>query len=94
MKKKLLVLAAMVIPVCLYLNVWQAFRYRMVENEVESLEDEQQLWLENNKKAIVGIEVLGAPSRINELASEMEDLEKPEILPAIRIEVASGEGDG
>jgi hypothetical protein len=94
MRKKLILLAALAIPACLYLNVWQAFRYRMVETQVEHREDQQQMWLENNKKIIIGIEVLGAPSRIDGLASNMEALENPKRPAVIRIVVDSEKSDG
>lgn len=93
MKKKAILLAAIIIPACFYLNVWQAFRYRIVENEIVSLEQEQRDWLEKNKKMIIGIEVLGAPSRIDGLAVEMEELIKPEVPRRVRVTVDGG-GDG
>ena len=94
MRKKLILLAALAVPACLYLNVWQAFRYRMVENHVEYREDQQQMWLESNKKVIIGIEVLGAPSRVDGLAADMDVLENPESTTVIRVVVDSGRSDG
>lgn len=94
MKKKLVVLIAFAVPVCFYLNVWQAYRYRMVENDVIALEKEQQEWLEANKKVIVGIEVLGAPERIDTVASEIDGLENPGNPSVIRVELGNGGGDG
>ena len=94
MKKKLLLLVVASVPALLYLNVWQAFRYRAVEVEIQQLEDTQRSWLEKNKKVIVGIEVLGAPMRIDELASEIDGLEKPKTPATFRIEIGNGGGDG
>ena len=94
MKRKLLLLIVASVPAFLYLNVWQALRYKAVETEVERLEDTQRSWLEKNKKVIVGIEVLGAPMRIDGLAAEIEGLEKPVSTETFRIEINNGGGDG
>jgi len=91
-KKKLLLLIILSVPVFLYLNVWQAFRYRVVETEIELLESKQQEQIEENKKAIIGIEVLGTPARINDLATGMEDLSRKEFPAAIRIRIDEPEG--
>jgi cytoskeletal protein RodZ len=93
-KRKLILLVIVSIPVLLYLNVWQAFRYRAVETEIELLEVKQQEWIEENKKAIIGIEVLSAPSRINGLTSEIDGLTRPEIPAAIRINIDNSKGGG
>ncbi len=92
MKKKLILLIILVVPVLLYLNVWQAFKYRVVETEIELLEDQQQKWIEKNKKIIIGIEVLGAPDRINTLAAEMDGLHKSNLPAAIRVKVGDKRG--
>ena len=76
----------------LLLAVWQAFRYRIVETEIGLLEDQQQEWIEKNKRIIVGIEVLGAPERIDTLASEIEGLKRNDLPTAIRIDVEESRG--
>lgn len=94
MKRKLILLIIVSVPALLYLNVWQAFRYRSVETEIELLEVKQQEWIEENKKAIIAIEVLGAPSRINGLASEIDGLTLPETTAVIRINIDDARGGG
>ena len=92
MKEKLILLIILAVPVLLYLNVWQAFRYRVVETEIELLEDQQREWIEKNKKIIVGIEVLGAPDRIDTLAAEIDGLHRSNLPAAIRIKVDDSRG--
>ena len=92
MKKKLILLIILTIPVLLYLNVWQAFRYRVVETEIELLEGQQQEWIEKNKKIIVGIEVLGAPERVDILAAEIGGLNRNNTPAAIRVKLDDSRG--
>jgi hypothetical protein len=92
MKKKLLLLAILTIPALLYLNVSQALRYRVVETEIQLLTSKQQEWIEKNKKIIIGIEALGAPSRIYGLASEIEGLQQSSSPESIRVEIDSDNG--
>lgn len=92
MKKKLLLLLLVSIPGLLYLNVSQAYRYRAIETEIELLERKQQEWIENNKKIIVGIEALGAPSRVYGLASEIDGLQLDDSPARIRVEIENTKG--
>ena len=92
MKKVAFLLLILSVPVLLYLNVWQAFRYRVVETEIELYQTNQQKWIEKNKNIIVGIEVLSAPSRINELAPDIEGLSRNPASAAIRIKVDNAQG--
>lgn len=93
MKRKLLLLVILTVPALLYLNAWQAMRYRVVETEINLLEEKQQEWIEKNKKIIIGIEALSAPARINGLASEMETIKQSDSPAGIRIEM-KGAGSG
>ena len=92
MKRRVILMIILVIPVLLYLNVWQAFRYRVVETEIGLLEEQQQEWIEKNKKVIVGIEVLGAPSRVDTLAAEIDGLRRNDLPTAIRVKVDDSGG--
>ena len=87
MRRKVLLLLILTVPALLYLNAWQAMRYRVVETEIDLLEDKQQEWIEKNKKILIGIEALSAPARIYGLASEMENLKQSESPAGIRIEM-------
>lgn len=76
MSKRVLVLIFLTLPVFLFLNVWQVYRYKNLENTIEHLEEEQQEWVEKNKRLIAGIAVLSSPERLAKLAEEDLDLEE------------------
>jgi cell division protein FtsL len=83
-----------VLPVALFLNVWQSFRYETTEREVAQLEEQQRDMVEENKRLIAGIAVLRSPARIGSLAESELELERgfPARTVYIRIE-AGGEDD-
>ena len=68
MKKLVLFFMVFSIPVILFFNTWQNFRYRTLYSEVRKLEKQQEQWLENNKSLIVGIEIFKSPKRIERIA--------------------------
>lgn len=70
MKKSILVLLVVLVPVLLFANVFQAYRYSMLEREVSDLEQRQHQLIERNKRAILAISVLTSPDRIGALAEE------------------------
>ena len=86
-KKKLILIMVLSVPAFLYVNVWQTIRYEMVDSQIEVLESEQHAWVEENKKIIIGIEVLSSPARIDAIAAETTDLKKGSELNDIRIDV-------
>ena len=86
-KNTLLLAMVLSVPALLYLNVWQTIRYEVMDSQIEVLESEQQAWVEENKKIIIGIEVLSSPSRIDGLALETQGLGKYRELGDIRIDV-------
>ena len=88
-KKGLILIIVLSVPAFLYINVWQTIRYEMVDSQIEVLESEQHAWVEENKKIIIGIEVLGSPARIDAIAAETAGLKKGRDLNAIRIDVNS-----
>ncbi len=67
-KRLILFLMILSVPVILFLNTWQNFRYRSLYSEVLKLEKQQETWLENNKSLIVGIEIFKSPKRIERIA--------------------------
>lgn len=76
MRRPLLVLLIIAVPVLLFANVVQAFRYGQLENRVAELEEEQLALIEENKRAILAISVLTSPMRVGELAEEVLELER------------------
>ncbi len=76
MSKRALILIFLTLPVFLFVNVWQVYRYKNLENTIEQLEEEQQEWVEKNKRLIAGIAVLSSPERLAKLAENDLELEK------------------
>jgi hypothetical protein len=70
------VLLIIALPVLLFANVVQAFRYGMLERRVEELEREQLTLIEENKRAILAVSVLTSPRRIGALAEDVLELER------------------
>lgn len=76
MRRPLVVLLIILVPVLLFANVAQAFRYGRLEQKIEELEREQLALIEENKRAILAITVLTSPRRVGELAEGVLDLER------------------
>lgn len=92
MKRLMIILFVATVPALLFLNTWQTFRYDRLRSEVESLEEEQRYWLEENKRLLIGIEVLGSPQRIDELARGRRELEKADDRADMRIRLVPADG--
>jgi len=75
--------AVVVIPVLVFLNVWQSFLYSAVKMEISRMESQQKDLLERNKRSITGISVLESPERIEGLAKDRLRLERP--IPGLNI---------
>ncbi|MAG13934.1 MAG: hypothetical protein CMN78_05005 [Spirochaetales bacterium] len=89
----MLILAmVLTVPAMLYLNVWQTIRYEVIESQIESLESEQHAWVEENKKIIVAIEVLGSPARVDEISAQVVDLHRDFAVRDFRIQIRHAEG--
>ncbi len=86
MRRPLVALLVLLVPVLLFANVLQAFRYGTLERRVRELEQEQIALIEENKKAILAISVLTSPHRIGELAENKLGLERigPESVTRLR----------
>ena len=70
MKRAVCIGIIITIPVLVFLNVFQTFRYYSVEKDISSLEHEQKEWIEKNKRVVSGIAVLNSPIRIEKIAKE------------------------
>lgn len=94
MKKVIIALVVLLLPVFLLLNVWQAFSYRMAETNITELEARQKKMLEENKRLIIGIEFLRNPERLEKAAEEQLDMTRAKSDEIIRITVPAGGIDG
>ena len=59
---------ALVLGGLLFLNTWEGYRFERLRRDVQQLEAEQRDWLEQNKKLVAALAVLGSPQRIDRLA--------------------------
>ena len=64
------------VPVLLFANAHQAFRFDQLRREVREAESEQRALLEANKRAITSVSALSSPARIDRLAREVFELEQ------------------
>lgn len=68
MKKKIWLLVLFSIPVFMFANAYQAFRYIRQENTIQMLDREQRSLIEANKRAVTDISVLTSPRRVRSAA--------------------------
>lgn len=59
-----------------FLGTWQGYRYEALKRELQGLEAEQRDWLEQNKKLVAALAVMGSPERIERLALKELGLKK------------------
>jgi cell division protein FtsL len=83
MSRRILILLVIAVPLLLFANVLQAFRYSRLEREISRLEQEQLALIEENKRAILAISVLSSPQRVGPLAVDelgLERIDEEEII--------------
>ena len=93
MKKYLVLAAVALIPVLVFLNVWQSFRYTAMKKDLARMEALQKDLLERNKRSITGISVLESPERIEGIAKGKLGLTRPEADRFIYIQPKKKEKD-
>jgi cell division protein FtsL len=76
MRKLLILILTLLIPVMFFLEVYGAFSTGKLNDRIAALEAEQDEWLEKNKKLIVAIQVYRTPERIEKIAREELNLSK------------------
>ncbi len=70
MKKKSIVLLLLIIPLVLFANAYQAFRFVSQENRIVQLDRQQRRLVEQNKRHITELSMLRSPERIRSVASQ------------------------
>jgi cell division protein FtsL len=90
-KRVLVFTMAVTIPVFLFLNAWQGYKYGRLAREIRRMEAEQKNWFEENKKLIASIAIFSSPSRIDRSAREELGLSKPESRDIDRIHIRGDE---
>ena len=76
MKRLLLLLVAISVPVLFFVSVYQVYRYNQLHREVREIQLEQKELYEKNKRMIANIAILSSPERIEKLAKEELGLER------------------
>jgi cell division protein FtsL len=76
MRRSILSGLIVLIPILLFVNVFQSVRYSRLERHIAELEAEQRELIEQNKRAILAISVLTSPDRIGGLAEQELELER------------------
>ena len=92
MRRILLVVVVCSVPALMFLNAWQVFRFGQALDEIRELERAQRELIEENKNTLVGIEVLSSPSRLEEIVSGMDDIEKRLMAPRVLIRIGDDAG--
>ena len=64
MKRIALFFLVCTVPAMIFLNAWQVYRFQSALREIRELEAMQRSLIEENKKALIGVEILSSPSRI------------------------------
>jgi hypothetical protein len=90
-KKVLIILAVITIPVLLFINTWQGFKYERINAEIRSHEHEQKEWFEENKKMLAVISVYSSPARVKKIVEENSNFNIQRPGQAVIIKF-SGEG--
>ena len=70
LKRVLLYIWVITIPLFFALNAWQSARYFQLSEEVERLEKVQGDQIEQNKRLVAGIAVLSSAERIEKIAKD------------------------
>ncbi len=89
MSRRFTIALVILVPILLFANALQAYRYNRLEQEITSLEREQLALIEENKRAILAISVLSSPQRVGPLAEEELGLERPDEERIIRMRTVS-----
>ena len=66
------------VPVLLFMNVSQSFRYERLASEIDSYELEQKEWLEENKKMLSTYSVFSSPARVQQITEDIPELNTAE----------------
>ena len=92
MTRRVLLLLIVAVPVLLFANALQAYRYSQLEREIGRLQDKQEVLIEENKRAILAISVLSSPQRIGPLAENELGLRRVVSAEIVRMQTGTAEG--
>jgi len=87
LKKILVILLVLTIPVMLFLYAMQAKKYTELNREIVELERKQEKLIEENKRLVSDISVLTSADRIEKVAVEDLGMHKAETEDIVRVEM-------
>lgn len=82
----------LLIPLLLFAQLWQSYRYQVLMADVDRLEEEQESAYERNKAGWAAAAAISSPERIQTLAQDELGLEKLKEGRLIRVLSASSGG--
>ena len=91
MKKMIIILLTVIVPLMFFLEVWGVFYVQRVTENIEKLESTQNEWLDKNKKLIAAIAVYSSPDRVEKLAKGELGLMKISPDKILKIILSDGE---
>ncbi len=94
MKRKLRLLLLATVPLFIFVNVYQTYRYQTIQRSAALLASQQKSWLEENKRMIAGIAVLSAPERIEQIAKDKLKLTRHDMQPTLQIRLPGAGAHG
>ena len=86
MRRAVLFALVFTIPVYVFLNIWQGFRFEEMAKRVQQMEREQNEWFERNKYLMASIAIYSSPVRIEQLAPQL-DLHRIDQSRVLRVQV-------
>ena len=78
---------ALLIPLMLVIDGFQARKYADLEADVKALEEKENELVEENKKLITDISILSSTDRIEKIAQEDLKMRKAESEEIVRVEM-------
>lgn len=91
-KKILIAFLVITVPVLLFSNAWQGFKYERINAEIRNYEYEQKEWFEENKKMLAAISVYSSPTRVKKIVEENSNLSIQKPGQAVIIKFSAEEG--
>ncbi len=92
MRRILVSLLLVSVPLLLMLQVLQAYRYVITSEEITSMESLQEDRLEENRRLVAGIAVYDSPERVYGVAVDSLGLETAEPDKVLQVRFPEGEG--
>jgi len=94
MKRIVLAVSLLLVPISLAVSAWQAYSYHTLEEELDHLEQEQQTAFERNKRFIAQYSVESSPGLIEARAKAELNMARPRQDQILKPELEDSLNDG